>query len=405
VSFEIRPITPDDWQSFSETNAAAFGWPTNPEALAEARQVIEMDRTLAAFDGTEIVATTAIDSFELTVPGGILPMAGVTWVSVKPTHRRKGILRQVMQRQLNDIHERAEPLAGLWASESVIYGRFGYGLSAQNMGLTIDRLRTGLAREAPVCGRLRLISRDEALEAWPGVYDEARKARPGYFSRREAWWQHHTLSTTDLQRRAGTRFFVQYEEDGRVLGYARYRVRPDGALEGPSGTLTLHELTSVTEDAYNALWQYIFGVDLIGTITAEHRPLDDAIYWMLADPRRLARQPFDSLWLRLVDVPAALESRRFSAPGRIVFQVRDELCPWNEGRFELEAGAEGARCQPTDGTVDITLAAAELGATYLGGARFATLERAGRLEGEPDTLRRADAMFAWEPVPCCPEVF
>ena len=149
MTIEIQPITIHEWDAYTRTNAAAFGWDANPEHLAEIEQIFEFDRTLAAIDDAEIVGTTAIYSFDLTVPGGVLPTAGVTWVSVKPTHRRRGILREIMQRQLNDVHERNEPLAALWASESVIYGRFGYGLAAQDQGLTIDRLHTKLAGEAP----------------------------------------------------------------------------------------------------------------------------------------------------------------------------------------------------------------------------------------------------------------
>ena len=168
-------------------------------------------------------------SYDLTVPGNILPAAGVTWVSVKPTHRRRGVLRDMMQRQLNDVHERSEPLAILWASESIIYGRFGYGLAAQNMEFSIDRLRTGLAEEKLVSGRMRLVTRDEAIESWPSVYHQVRHATPGFYSRSERWWQHQTLRGPDMERRAGARFYAQYEEDGEVLGYARYRIRP-GAL-------------------------------------------------------------------------------------------------------------------------------------------------------------------------------
>jgi len=214
-----------------------------------------------------------------------------------------------------------------------------------------------------------------------------------------------TLRGPDMERRGGTRFYVQYEEDGDVRGYARYRTRGDSENGLANGLLTVNELMAVDEATYAALWQYLFGVDLIGKIQAFHRPVDEPLFWMLADPRRLVRQPVDSLWLRLVDIPPALEGRRYAAPGRVVLDVRDPFCSWNEGRYELEAGAEGARCQRTTAEADITLSAADLGAVYLGGARLTTLRRAGRAEGEWETLRRADAIFSWDPLPWCPEVF
>lgn len=406
VSIEIRPIGPDQWEAYTQADAAAFGFDLVPELLEEVRQVFEFDRSLAAFEGPEIVGTTAIYSFDLTVPGGALPTAGVTWVSVKPTHRRQGILRQVMRRQLSDVHERNEPLAALWASESVIYGRFGYGVAAEGLEFKIERTHAAFAREVPACGRCRLVSREEALAGWPALYEKIRPRQPGMYSRSERWWQHMTLRSAD-ERRGGfsSRFYIQYEEDDQPLGYARYRIRgesPDGL---PNGTLAVQELMAVTEAAYSALWQYLFGVDLIGTIQAHHRPADEPLYWLLADPRRLVRHPYDALWLRLVDVPAALEGRRYAAPGRLVLHVRDQFCPWNEGRYELEAGAEGARCRRSDAEPDIALDVADLGTVYLGGVRLSTLRRAGRVEGDWEALRQADAMFSWDPPPWCPEVF
>jgi predicted acetyltransferase len=405
VGYELRPITRDEWDAYAKADAAAFGWDPDPTHLADVEQVFEFDRTLATFDGPEIVSTTGIFSFDLTVPGNQLPTAGVTWVSVKPTHRRRGILTQMMRRQLADVHERAEPLAALWASESVIYGRFGYGLAAEGLEFTIDRARTAFAREVEHCGRTRLLTRDEALAAWPAVYDEVRASRPGLYSRSGTWWAHHSLPAADIRRREGARFYVQYEEDGRPLGYARYRVRPDSDIGIANGALSVEEVIAVTDPAYAALWQYLFGVDLIGAIRAIRQPIDEPLFWMLADPRRLVRHPYDSLWVRLVDVVAALQGRRYANAGRIVFAVRDEVCPWNDGRYELEAGPEGAHCRRSDAEPDVTLSAADLGALYLGEPRLTTLRRAGRVEGDWSALCHADSLFSWDPRPWCPEVF
>jgi predicted acetyltransferase len=404
VAYELRPITIDEYDDFSTANAGGFGWEPNADMLAENLNTMELDRTLATFDGPEVVSTTAIISFDLTVPGGTLPAAGVTWVAVKPTHRRRGILRDMMARQLSDIHDRGEALAALWASESVIYGRFGYGLGAQNIEFKVDRVRTTLAGDAPVCGRTRMMTREQALESWPAVYDEARRARPGFFSRSEAWWQYHTIREKDFERRMGSRFFVQYEEDGAVRGYARYRVRPgqDGMA---SGTLLVQELTALTSNAYSALWQYVFGVDLIATIEANHRPQDEPLYWMLADPRRMVRSVYDTLWVRVLDVPAALEGRRYAWEGSVVLDVRDSFCPWVQGRYELEMSPDGAKCTLTDAEPDVTLSAADLGAIYLGGEKLTTLARAGRVEGDYEALRRADVLLSWDRAPWCPEVF
>jgi predicted acetyltransferase len=409
VGFEIRPIVEDELMPFAKSNGTAFGWEPIPEFVNETAEVMDLGRTLAVFDGDEIVATTAIFDFDMTVPGGMaLPNAGVTWVSVKPTHRRQGILTRMMQRQLNDVRERGQAWASLWASESIIYGRFGYGLAAEGVDLEIDRLRTDIAFEPARAsnGRLRIVSREQALEAWPAPYDEVRANTPGMYTRSETWWEKKLMRAKEPPGGSGggTRFYAQYEEGGRVLGYARYRVRGGG--EGSAGgTVTVQELIAANDSAYASLWRYIFGVDLIATIKAHLRRVDEPLFYMLADSRRLQRRPHDSLWVRLVDVPAALEARRYSQEGRIVFDVRDPFCSWVEGRYELEAGSEGARCAPTDAEADITLNAADLGAAYLGGARLTALRRAGRVEGDWSALRRADAMFTWDPAPWCPEVF
>ncbi len=407
MSIDVRPTAPEEFDAFVAANAAGFSADINRERLEETRQIFELDRMLAAFDGEEIAGTTAIFSFDMTVPGGALPTAGVTWVSVKPTHRRQGVLTDLMRRQLSDVRERGEAVAALWASESVIYGRFGYGLGAEAVALEIEREHTRLAHETPACGRTRLIDREEALASWPAVYDRVLPTQPGMYSRSETWWKHKALPEIDLGSRGGFsgRFYVQYEEDGEPLGYARYRVRGGNQDGLPNGTLAVQELIAATDGAYAALWRYAFGVDLIGTIEAHLRRVDEPLVWMLADPRRLVRHPHDSLWVRIVDVPAALEGRRYASEGRLVVDVRDSFCPWVEGRYGLEGGAEGARCRRTDAEPDITLESADLAAVYLGGARLRTLRQAGRVQGEPEALTRADAMFSWDPLPWCPEVF
>ncbi|HLA19493.1 MAG TPA: GNAT family N-acetyltransferase, partial [Dehalococcoidia bacterium] len=362
MGINIRPIAPDEFLPFARADSAAFGFEVVPERMEDTKQIFEFDRTLAAFDGEEIVGTTAIFSFTTTTPGGALPTAGVTWVSVKPTHRRQGILTQIMRRQLSDVRQRGEPIASLWASESLIYGRFGYGLAAEAVALEIEREHTRLGRGAEACGRCRLIDLEEALRSWPRVYDRVLPGQPGMYSRSETWWRHKALSEFDFSRQAGTRFFVQYEEDGEPLGYARYRVKGDSRDGVPNGTLMVQELMAATDGAYAALWRYLFGIDLVGTVQAHLRRVDEPLVWMLADPRRLVRRQHDSLWVRIVDVPAALEGRRYSAEGKVVFDVRDSFCPWVEGRYELEGGAEGARCRPSDAEPEIALSAADLGA-------------------------------------------
>lgn len=406
MSIEIRPITPDEFETFYAAMAVGFGSSqTRPDEAEDTLRTCEFDRTLAAFDGGLLVGTTGIFSWDMTVPGGALPAAGVTWVTVAPTHRRRGVLSGMMQRQLHDVRERGEPFAALWASESLIYGRFGYGLAAEGMDVKIDRLHTALAHGTEANGCVRMIKRDEALETFPAVYDRFCVGQPGAYTRSETWWKHHSIPEREGRGAFSGRFFVVYEEDGKAQGYARYRIRGDETDGVPNGTLAVQELMAATDAAYAGLWSYIFGVDLIAEIRAHLRPVDEPLLWMLADPRRLVRRPHDTLWLRIVDVAAALQGRRYAADGGLTLRVEDELGGWADGTFDLEAEPEGAYCRPSQLTPEITLDVGDLSAVLLGGVRFSTLARAGRVEGDEAALRRADAMFAWEPLPWCPEIF
>jgi predicted acetyltransferase len=406
VALIIRPITKEEAEPFFQAQASAFGFDYRPERLSVARNLGEFDRTTAVWDGNQVVGTAGIWTFDLAVPGGRLPTAGVTWVSVRPTHRRQGVLTSMMRTQLDAIHERGEPLAALWASESVIYGRFGYGLAGEGVEMKIDRLRTGLRDAVLAPGRTRFIEREEGIGDWPKVYDRVLANQPGMFTRSPDWWRWRIFPDEERPRPGFTNSFrVQYEENGEPLGYVRYRIKEDYVEGSAAATLLVQELVAATDAAYSGLWQYVFGVDLIATITAEWRKVDEPLIWMLADPRRLVRRVQDTLWVRLVDVSKALGGRRYSTPGQLVFQLRDDFCRWNDGRYLLEAGLDGARCSRTDRPADISLNADDLGAAYLGGVRFQTLARTGRVRGTPDALRRADAMFTWDPLPWTPEIF
>jgi predicted acetyltransferase len=353
-----------------------------------------------------MVGTAGIFSFEMAVPGATLPVAGVTMVSVRPTHRRRGILTGMMRQQLREIRERGEAAAALWASESLIYGRFGYGLSSQNADLRIDRVRTELRYGTAADGVVREVTKEEALELFPAVYDRVRRTQPGFFSHSTAWWEHRVLLDEESQREGGTaQFRLVYEEAGEPRGYVIYRV--SGSWENwlPNRTVRVLGLISETPAAYLALWQYIFGVDLIKEIEAPERSTEEPLYWMLSDPRRLERRIHDALWVRLVDVPAALSGRRYACEGRVVFDVHDSFVPEWSGRYVLEGGPAGSICKETTETADVELDVRDLGALYLGAHSTAPLVMASRVTGDKRALQKVDAMFRWSQAPWCPEVF
>jgi predicted acetyltransferase len=385
----------------------AFGaaLPTDEE-LALSREITEFDRTLAFFDGKEMVATAGIFSYEMTVPGGALPCGGVTRVTVLSTHRRRGLLTAMMRRQLDDMRERGEPLAALYASEAPIYGRFGYGLATYQASVEIERRHTAFARKVTGSGRLSMVDVPTAVGAFTRIWTLARHSQPGMLGLDERW-MHNILADLDLTREgASPQYRVLHQTDGNPSGFAIYRIKLEWDASGPNGTLRLGMLIATTADAYAALWRHVLDVDLMARVSAEMRPVDEPLRFLLADSRQPRTRIEDGVWLRLVDVAAALAGRRYAVEGRLGLRVRDAFCPWNDGTYELVGGPAGAECKSNSGTLDLELDAADLAALYLGGNRFRALFEAGRIqELRPAAVARADAMFATDRAPWCPSHF
>ena len=395
MSIELRPIDEDEYEKWMKAAHYGFSEHVNDEILALRRPTVEMDRTLAAYDGKDIVGTSLAYSMQITVPGGVLPCAVLDAVQVNPTHRRRGILTQMMEYQLKDFHERGDTLAALEASESIIYGRFGYGVGSQREDWKIPWPHAAFANPPDLNGRLSLITPEEARRILPDVYERASSQRTGMLKFNDAWWDSFT-DDPEVWRRGMTAFFhVVYEQDGRVDGYVSYRVLRD--------TLHIIQLTAVTDDAYARLWRYCFDVDLMSFTEARVRAVDEAIPLMLADPRMLQRSVRDGLWLRIVDVQAALSARSYPQGGHLVIEVRDNICGWNNRRFEIEAGPKNASCGPTDLDPDIVLSVADLAAVYLGAVTFRTLIQARRIEEKKTgATHLADAMFITQSKPWTP---
>jgi predicted acetyltransferase len=407
----IRPARRDELGTFLRSVILGFGGdppPPDPRAEEDLAATLEPERTRCAFDGADMVATLGSYGLQLAVPGGALPMGGTTMVTVRPTHRRRGILRALMAAHLSEVRERGETLAGLWASESSIYERFGYGCAAHACRIELPRAHAGFsARAAAPGGRCRLLEREEARRVLPELYERVWRARPGHFARSAAWWETRQFADPPGQRDGMSALRrVVYERDGEARGYLQYRQRAQSDPAGtPSGRLRVVELQALDADAHAGLWRFALDVDLIGAIEAPNAAPDDPLPWLLADPRRALRSTRDSLWLRILDVPLALAGRRYAAEGRVVLEVRDPLPAGASGRYALEAGPEGARCAPSSQPADLHLGVSDLAAVLLGGTRLGALARAGRVTGDAGALARADRMFAWDPAPWCPEHF
>jgi predicted acetyltransferase len=406
---ELRPIDTRELTAFAQTAEAAFHEPAPPDYVERLAEILDPERTLAVFDDGRPVATTAIYSRELAIPGASVPAACVSQVGVLPTHRRRGLLTQLMRRQLDDVRaDGREALAILWASEPAIYGRFGYGIAARSATV---KLRTAGARIKPGMpapeGRILLTGPDEAIDRIAPFYDDLRRRRPGHLDRDAAWWRKRVHDSERRDEGAGPlRAAIHERPDGTVGGYVLYAVKKGADLDGPDGEVAVRELVTGGAAATAAVWSYLLGLDLTRRVTWDLAPADEPLAWILEGPQRPVVSVYENLWVRIVDVGAALSARRYLAPLDVVFEVDDAFCPWNAGRWRLRAGDGPARCARTDDAAHIRLAAAELGAAYLGGPTFATLADAGRVEElRPGALEAASAAFREPREPWCPEIF
>jgi predicted acetyltransferase len=409
MDVEIRTLREGELEPLLRANAAWFGEGFSAAGAQAERPTIEPERYFVALEGDRIVAGAGAATFELTVPGGLtVPCAGLTAVGTLPTHRRRGLGTALMKRQLEQARDREDPLSYLWASEAVIYQRFGFGLGAWAGAFRIRREATGLLRDVQASGRLRLVERDEALKLIPDVYERVRRERPGAIDRSPAWLEYrfHHRDEHHRDKDSSPPFFAIYETGNGVDGYVVYSIKDLWTHGGPNQELEIDELVAATDDAYAGLWRYCFDVDLVRTVTGWKRPFDEPLLQMLVEPRALNFRLRDGTWVRLVDVPAALEARRYSHEGRIVIEVDDGFAPWNDGTYELDGGPEGATCRPSSDEPDLSMSVEDLAATYLGAITFRALAAAGRVvERRPGALKTADAMFSSAVAPWCPWIF
>ncbi|MCM1966146.1 MULTISPECIES: GNAT family N-acetyltransferase [unclassified Streptomyces] len=411
MALEMRVLQADEWDVWYDQLELAFGGvPETAEERELYRSLTETERSLGVWDDGTCVGTAGAFSFRLSVPGGALvPAAGVTMVGVSPTHRRQGVLSSLMRRQLDDVRAGGEPIAVLTASDPAIYGRFGYGTAAYSMSVEIDKTRVRLSVPPGTDDlRLRLVDPRKSLADCERVYAALLAGRPG-MPARQPGWELQALLDPESERSGASplKCVVAERADGEVVGYARYRVKPEWDLTGSDGRVDVADLDALDPAAYAALWRYVFSIDLTWTVRAFKRPADDALLHLVTDVRRTQVRLRDSMHVRLVDLPAALAARSYGAPLDVVLEVEDAFCPWNAGRWRLAVGADGAAvCTRTEAPADLELAVRELGAAYLGGVSLTSLASAGLVrEVRPGALARASRAFTGDVAPWLPHGF
>lgn len=381
----LRSATEDDWPAIVLLDDTSFGTSMHEESLAAWRTLMPDDSAVVVCDGSigeAVVGVALYLDLQLTVPGGaVLRAGGVSSVAVSPTHRRRGLLRAMLTELHRRITDSGYPIAALTASEGGIYGRFGYGPATIEQGLTIDRRFARFHDDAPDPGGVRLVRLARNPEDLAAVYERWRRHTPGGLARPKALWD-DLLADRENVRGGGTPWFAFLHPDG----YALYRVHGE---DHP--VVRVSELKAVTTDAHVALWRALLGLDLIETVVVETHPADPLPY-LLADSR-LARTTGrqDDLWLRIMNVPAALEARSYSADVHTVLELSDG------GRFALKIDDGRARCTPSDAPAEVEMDLDVLGSLYLGAHQASALAAANRLHAKDSALvRRLDAAFASE---------
>lgn len=392
-------LTVDTW---------AFPGPLSDEQLRALPTPLSWDRTrgVEAADGELVAVHSSYPFSRFPVPGARTAVSGLTWVGVHPGHRRRGLLRAMIDEHFRRSLARGEAVSALFAAEAPIYGRFGYGLAANELRLTVPR---GVAlREVPGADAVRV-----RLERLGDAHDDvlhrvhAHVDRPGWATRETAELRAAFMSDPEHGRDGAESLRVALAEvDGEVRGYALFRRKSHWDVPGPRGVVRVREVVAPDPAVARALWGVLLDLDLMARVETWLMPVDDPLLHLLVDPRAAEPRLADNVWVRLLDVPRALEARRYAAPVDVVLEVADALLPANAGRWRLAGGPDGAAVVPTDAEPDLRLDVRSLGSAYLGGVGLTALAGAGLVtELRPGTLAAASTAFAWPVAPVCGWVF
>jgi predicted acetyltransferase len=393
----LRSPRPDELHAYWQPLSDAFGSPIDDDEIERERSLLDMDRFVGALDGDRWVATGGAYGFRLTVPGGEVGASGITGVGVRPDYRRQGLLRRLMDWVFEDARRHDEPVAILLATEAAIYRRFGFGQASSQASFNVDT--TSIVFREPVdlghAARFRMVDVDEAVERFPPIYDRVRPGLPGAVDRSEPKWRGFIVGDSPwMQRGQGPKFLALVEVDGEARGYAIYRIEQGWGPTGPAQTIHVLEVTGVDPSAEQALWQWLFGMDLIRTISERRGPVPHPLQQWVVEPRRLGVTSSDGLFLRILDLPTALSSRGYVGSGSLVLEVADELMEANAGRWQLSMEEGRASVSRTSAAPDLELDVGALAQAYLGGFRFVDLAVAGRVrECQSGALVRSDALF------------
>jgi predicted acetyltransferase len=402
MDLRVRTIEAGEIQSWVQCMATGFLFNAADGYAEYFLGDVDLPRTWGAFDGDRVVGTLRSFPTTFTVPGpNGVDVAALTNVTVAPTHRRRGLLSEMITSDLRASADRGEPVGILIASEYPIYGRFGYGAAIEASGYAVDLASTRFRR--PGTGSVELVDLVTLRREAPGIYERVRAAQPGSIGRDTRWWDRSLHQVEVPGARAPEGFQVLFRSSaGMPEGYVRYRAKQSTESMRPTGELTIDELVAATPAAYEQLWRYCCEVDLVATVRAGDRPVDEPLGWLLQDARMVRQTArYDFIWVRVLDVAGALSARRYAGEGRVVIEVTDPL-GFASGRYALEGTPTGAQCTRSDASADLTMPVDALGSLYAGGVSAHVLADIGRIdEHRAGALDRAAVMFRSSTAPWC----
>lgn len=407
-SITYRPVTDDEYPAFARAVLEGFSEDIpDDEYVGLIKSTLPPERTLAAFEGGTIVGTFGGYDLDLAIPGGHLRMEGTTVVTVFPTHRRMGLMNEMMRLHLDNAVANGYAIAGLWAATSSIYGRYGYGIATYADTVTMQG-RDISFREGFDIGRVRRIGVEDAYGVLPPVFDRVLTETPGMFGRSAEWWKAEVLHDAEWTKRGKTakRIVVHDGSDG-MDGYAIYRQKAGEGDNGhANGTVHVVEIIAATDRAHASLWSYLTNIDGCPNVRWWNFSVDDPLGMKLVESRRLTREKrHDALWILVLDVIVALEARSYEQDGATRFTIVSSFRSETDGSYELAVDAGVGSCRRIDGDTDIEIDLDVLGALYLGGGDAHAYAAAGRIRADVGDVGRLRALFHTARAPWCNQVF
>ncbi|WP_170111126.1 GNAT family N-acetyltransferase [Antricoccus suffuscus] len=406
---QFTECTAQDQETFSAAMFKGFHEEPSQEEKDVLGAVWDADRHFGFTVDDRWIATAGSFARTMTVPGGSVPVSAFTAVTVAAPYRRRGLLTRMMQHELDTAYaDRGEPISILWASEAPIYGRFGFAPAVMRARLLAETPAMGFLPQVDFGdGSVDEVSHETFSTAAKAIRTRLLADEPGALNRDDDWWA-WTLFDPPAWRKGATQYkwILHYNRSGTPDGYAYFRVRGKNDVTGPQSEVQIHEVEAATPQGYASLMRYLMQIDLTRSFKMRNARPDEPLRHLLSNPRALRTEISDGIYVRIVDVAAALVARKYLSDVDVVLEIEDVQVPSNNGRFRLEAGTDGAKVTKARRKPDLSLSDLELGAIYLGGVPLSDLHRAGRvIEHKKGAAATVSAAFGWPRAPWCVDNF